>query len=180
MLHVAKTFLFVCLFALCVSCSTLELHYDYDPSFDFSRLKTYQWLPASQSKDISQLNLQRIQQAVNEQLQGKGFQQAEKNPDFLVGLIASKQDKVQIIDWGYNFGPYGSLWNDNIDTYAYEEGSIILDFINPYSKNLFWRGAAKEAIDPDLTPEERIKAVNEVVQGILKGFPPLPAAAQGK
>ena len=53
------------------------------------------------------------------------------------------------------------------------EGTLIIDFVEPNSKNLLWRGAAKGVFDNARTPEKRDKMINEAVQKILQNFPPL-------
>lgn len=61
-----------------------------------------------------------------------------------------------------------------MDIYEYEEGSLILDFVDPKTKNLIWRGSGKAQVDSAMTPESRDKLINEAVAKILKNFPPSP------
>jgi len=59
-----------------------------------------------------------------------------------------------------------------IDVYQYEEGSLVLDVIDPAQSELVWRGTASKAIDRSWTPEERETEVREAVRALLAEFPP--------
>jgi hypothetical protein len=43
--------------------------------------------------------------------------------------------------WGYDYGWGGPAY------YAYTEGTIIVDFIDPHTNKVFWRGTASSVID---------------------------------
>ena len=104
---------------------------------------------------------------------------ASDNPDFLIAEHLGKKDKVHVTSWGYDYGPrvryWGGYWGPaGVTTHEYEEGSLILDFVDTKSKKMIWRGAAKAVVDPSNTPEKREKLINEAVNEILKNFPPKP------
>ncbi len=161
-----------------ISCSTIYgVQHDYDKHVDFTNLKTYDWMPIPEKADIDSLNVQRVKTAVNEELQAKGLIMTSNNPDFFVAEHLGKKDKVRVTNWGYGYGPYdryrGGYWGpQGVDTYQYEEGSLILDFVDAKSKKMIWRGVAKAQIDDTNTPEKSEKLINEAVQEILKNFPP--------
>ena len=75
------------------------------------------------------------------------------------------QKKSCAIYWAYN----GAWW---VDSYQYKEGTFILDFIKPASKNLIWHGSARVALDYADTPEKRDKLIKEAMKKILQNFPP--------
>ena len=162
-----------------VGCSTVyDVQFDYDTKTDFTNLKSYNWLPVPEKADIDSLDVGRVQKAVNAEMQARGLKLTSDNPDFLIAEHLGKEDKVSIRDWGYNYSPYGGYWGGywgpggGVSTYQYEEGSLILDFIDPKTKNLIWRGSAKAEVDKSRTAEEREALINEAVQKILKNFPP--------
>ncbi len=77
---------------------------------------------------------------------------------------------------GYGYGPHRRYWGGNwepggISTYEYEEGSLILDFVDAKSKNLILHGSAKAVVGNEKTPEERQKKIYEIVQKILEKYP---------
>jgi hypothetical protein len=155
-----------------ISCTTADIHgieYDFDPKVNFTNLKTYDWLPASEKTNIDSFTLMRVKKAVNAELQARGIRKTSENPDFLIAAHLGSKDKVNVKNWGYRRSYRGS---DRVVTYQYEEGSLILDFVDAKSKTLIWMGAAKANIYGVLTPEERERLVNEGVQKILRNFPP--------
>ena len=108
----------------------------------------------------------------------KGFKKVSNNPDFLIAHHWGTKDKVNVRPWRYGYGPYGRYWGDywenpGVSVYQYEEGTLIIDFVESNSKNLLWRGTAKSDVNNVKTPEERDKLINESVQKILNNFPPV-------
>jgi hypothetical protein len=164
-----------------VSCASIyDVQHDYDTQFNFANLKTYGWMPIPDKADIDSLNVQRVKNAVNAELKGKGLTMTSDNPDFLIAEHLGKKDKVQINDWGYGYGPYAGYWGGDwgaggVSTYEYEEGSLILDFVDAKSKKMIWRGAAKAQIDSADTPDKKQELINKAVNEILKNFPPKPS-----
>ena len=176
------TFVVLCLMGLMSGCATTvyDVRYDYDTKADFAHLETYDWLPIPTSAEIDRITIERIKNAVNTQLEAKGLKMTSDDPDFLIASHVGKKEKVRIEDWGYGYGPHGRYWGGyggprGVDVYKYEEGSLILDFVEPKSKKLIWRGSAKAQINTDKTPEKREKLIAEAVQKILEKFPPPPS-----
>jgi len=164
-----------------VSCSTIYgVQYDYDKQADFKSLKTYDWMTVPEKADIDSLNVERVKKAVNAELQAKGLMMTSKNPDFLIAEHMGKKDKVQVTNWNYGYGPHvgyrGGYYGGRggVSTYEYEEGSLILDFVDAKSNKMIWRGVAKAEVQKTNSPEKAEKLINEAVQEILKNFPPKP------
>jgi len=157
-------------------CSAVyDVQHDYDKNVDFSGIETYDWMTIPEKAGMDSLVVQRVQKAVNAQLQAKGYRMTPDNPDFFIAEHLGSKEKVQIENWGYGYGPYGSYWGANrVSVYQYEEGSLILDFVDAKSKKMIWRGVAKAEIDSVDTPEKSEKLINEAVQKILEKFPPQP------
>jgi len=159
-------------------CSTVyDVQFDYNTKTDFANLETYNWMPLPEKADIDSFNVARVKKAVNTDLQAKGLRLAADNPDFLIAEHLGKEEKVRVVDWGYDYGPYSGYWGGywgpgGVSTYQYEEGSLILDFVDPQTKQLIWRGSAKAQVGDVGTPEKREALINEAVKKILKNFPP--------
>ena len=155
------------------------MKYDFDQQANFTDLKTFDWMPVPEKTGINSLVVQRVKNAVNAELQAKGLMMTSNNPDFLIVQHLGKKGKVQVTDWGYEYSPYGRyrgahLRRGRVSTHEYEEGSLILDFVDAKSKKMIWRGAAKAEVQNVDTPEKSEKLINEAVQEILKNFPPKP------
>jgi len=162
----------ICLGVLFASCSGLSVKSDYDPGVDFAGLKTYDWMPVPEQIGISDLDLARLKKAVDTQLQAKGHSVSSEKPDFLVAVHFGVEDKVRVSNTGYGYHYGGFYGSSGVRTYQYEEGTLILDFVNPESKNLMWRGSATGELKNLKTPEKREQEINKVVEKILKKFPP--------
>jgi hypothetical protein len=161
-------------------CAGIQVTTDYDPDVDFSLLQNYAWMegqqerPADPRVDNSLLNT-RIRNAVDAELAGKGF--GVTNPeraDFLVGYHAAIRNKIDAYSMS-NFYGYRPGWRggySDIHVYEYEEGSLVIDFVDPATKNLLWRGAAQAEVNRAASPEKREIRIQKAVEKILSRFPP--------
>lgn len=158
--------------ALLFACSSISTDYDYDTSYDFSKLKSYRWADIASKSDASPLVIQRVGAAVEGQLKAKGYMAAEGAPDFLVATHVGRQTRIQVADWGYGYGPRTGWHGGGVDLYTYEEGSLVVDIVDARTKELEWRGTATAVVDPGATPEERTERINEAVAKMFEDFPP--------
>ena len=142
---------------------------DYDPGFDFSKIKTYSWVKNPQMTQNDELFDKHFRTAMDKQLAAKGYNTTESNPDFLIAYHGDVQSKVDVTNWGYRYPG----WYGGTEVYQYEEGTLIVDFVDPSSNNLIYRSTLKAEMDRRSTDfEKRQKRINEAVQKILKSFPP--------
>lgn len=158
-----------------IACSPIySVSYDYDEKFALAQISTYDWLPIPKEANINNLDAVRIKKAVDAELKAKGLVASSENPDFLIAVDIVTKEKQRVTRWGYpyydSYRTYDGTWA--LDYFQYEEGTFILDFLEPISKNLMWRGAAKVALDYANTPEKRDKLIKEAMQKILQNYPP--------
>jgi hypothetical protein len=167
--------------ALVVSgCSSVNTSFDYDNHADFSKLQTFAWMPreANTSGDVQQAQADnslfdnRLKNAVNGNLEAKGYSINTTDPDFVILYHIGIQDKVNVTNWGYTYGPYWGPWGESVDVTQYTEGTLILDFIDYSTKNIIWRGTAQKALSGNVKPEDADKNVQKVVDQLLAKFPP--------
>ena len=169
-----KTTLLFSIILCTVSCMRIQVNYDYDKNVNFNTFKTYNWMPIPRSIEMNDLIIKRIKNAVDHQLQTKGFREVSENPDFLIAIHITTQQKINIVDWGYSYGPY---WRrgypyGGVEIYQYQEGTLIIDVINAAKKELVWRGSATAVSEPDLSPDKRTQKINKAVAKIMEKFPP--------
>ena len=124
--------------ALTASCSTLKVSNDYDPSVDFSKLKTYAWMERPNPNEAATiadntLLRDRIERSVDAELGAKGLSEVPRDQaDFLISQHIGVQQKLQVdttqYGYGYGFG-YGA-WGGPIGGYSnqttvsqYDEGT---------------------------------------------------------
>jgi hypothetical protein len=160
-------------------CSTMQVNYDYDPQTDFSSMNTFDWHPVPQGASVNEMIVQQVRGEVTQQLVGKGLKSDKENPDFRIAIHGGTVAKLDVVDWGYSYGgpgrygrygPYST--SRRIDVHEYEEGNLVLDFVDTDTTELIWRGTATDALDANATPEERRKQIKEAVTKILAKYPP--------
>jgi hypothetical protein len=168
--------------SLFLACSSgITYRHDWDRDEDFSRFKTFDWLPApatvsmdaKTARERSDLLEKRIKRAVGSQLQARGYSQDTTNPSFRIVYHTGSEEKLSVTDWGYRYGPgpWGYYGRD-IDVRQYMEGTLIVDFIDAKTSDLFWRGEASKTINTNATQEDIDRTINEAVAGLLRNWPP--------
>jgi len=170
-------------------CSSLSVNYDYNDKTNFKAYSKYDWLPFPKDMQVDELNRARFVTAVEDSLKEKDFHQNSSNPDFVIATHFGKQNKVDITNWGYSYAPNGyyggygyrhpgygysgSYANTGgVSVYEYEQGTLILDFVDAKTKTLIWRATAKAIVSPASTPEKQTEKIRKAVNEILENFPP--------
>jgi hypothetical protein len=160
-----------------VGCAGLEVGHDYDPEVDFATLKTYDWIPMNKQTGAKELTAKKIMNAVNGQLNAKGLTMNREAPDFLIGMqVSGKTSYGGSVGAGASVGiPVGkghiNVGGGRSRAREKHEGTLVLDFIDPESKSLIWRGTATSTVNPNATPEEQIDLINRAVAEMLTQFP---------
>lgn len=159
-----------------ISCSSISVHQDYDPEYDFSKLKTYGFIPLSTESGIDQLSADKLDAAIKNELNSKGYTLSDKS-DFGIALMFSSKTKTNIQSYGYGYG-YG-YWGrpgmygtGGVDVTQYDEGTLVIDIIDMTEQKLVWRGIGSGAMEQSPTVEERTENINNAVNQILAQFPP--------
>jgi hypothetical protein len=157
-------------------CSTISVNQDYDPAYDFSKLKTFGFIPITEEAGIDQLNATRLGDAIKANLTAKGYTLSE-NSDFGIALFFTKDTKTSIQSTGYGYGygygyrGYGGMGGSTYVT-QYEEGTLVIDFVDMAKQELVWRGVGTGALSDSPSVEERTENINNAVSQILAQFPP--------
>jgi hypothetical protein len=160
----------------------LTVDYDYDTSYDFTKLRTYDWLPTPPGDQIEDLTEKRLQGAMNTQLQAKGYSRSTESPDFLLSMQGIKKT-VEKGSTGVGasiavpVGSHGSvsLGGGKSKPRVMEEGALTVLITERASGALLWKGMAAAEIKPKQSPEEQQQRINSVIAELLKNFPPKPA-----
>lgn len=181
------------------ACATYEVYSDKDESIDFSKYKTFAWLPSASfnygkgfSNEIIDNNIKLFasQEATN-----KGLTGDTTNPDLLFEYHVEIKSKVRTEQqpiYNYNnyynrMHPYNPYWRyNNMNTpyiigyknvnIHYEEGTLEISAIERQSNKLVWRGWSVSTFDDDVEYEKDIH--NDIV-AIFKKFP-IQGTAQSK
>lgn len=135
----------------------------YDKDYKLSRLKVYDYKVEERDKDdplaTDTLMDQKIKDALEDALSANSFHQVTiGDPDFLISYHVSTKDVTEGRR-GPVRGPLGPRPRVRIGNYA--QGTLILDFIDPETKRLVWRGMASGIVGRDMVDfqmaEDKIK-----------------------
>ncbi|TDN83073.1 uncharacterized protein DUF4136 [Salegentibacter sp. 24] len=128
-----------------------------------------------------------IVEAVKNNLQQEGFELYRDNPDLLV-LIRTARDTeiatttdpvyatypyttgVTAINPYYNpyyYYGYNDVVGYDLDTYAYKEGTLVINLIDRQTKNTVWKGVANNTIYDQTSSD----AIERMINDIFESFP---------
>ena len=151
-----------------MSCSSVAVNSDYDQEYDFSKLKTFGFLEIPADAGIDQFDAKRLSDAVKRVMEEKGYMVSEE-PNFGVAMHFGAQTKTVIDSTSYGYygwGPGGA------QVWQYDEGTLVIDFIDMAKNELFWRGSGTEVLPGNQNVDDKIKNINDAVAEILSQFPP--------
>ena len=110
-------------------------------------------------------NDQRIRQAIDNDLNGRGF---SHNPggssDLEITFYIANNKEINPDKYGYHW------WKgaQNLENRRYPRGTLVIDVINPKDHQLVWRGVDRDAIH---SPDEDQKQISQAVRRIMNKFP---------
>lgn len=167
-------------FATGVSAKT---HSDYNKSFNFAQLKTWDFANAkvntSDTAGKNPLWDDNLRGDLATQVQSAGFTQMSDNPDFLVRYHLGTQEKVQTEvvrngfpgfmyrrgGWGYWRGGWAGR---TVFRTPYDESTLVVDIVDARTKELVWRGYDKQTIDADKSDKTLSSAAAKVIERFRK------------
>jgi hypothetical protein len=154
------------------------------PDVRLSSMHTFSMLPAPERRGnrigwsiddpmvSNSISHRAIRNRVAQALVELGYVVDDNHPDFAVAFYASARDKLVITDWdnGYPFYPPWTHPGRRSRTVTeYTEGTLIIDAINPRSRDLLWRGEGRTALSehPDMMTQE----LSDMSAAIMRAFP---------
>lgn len=161
--------------------STVKVTTDYDKQNEFSKYKTFAFYQLTdKGPGLSQLNQNRIINAIKGEMIKKGFTENTSNPDILINATAIVKEKKEVSAttsyYGYRgyYRPYawgpGYTGSTTYDVYEYKDGSLVIDIVDAASKQLVWQGTGNKEIDVPLKNADT--EIPAAVTKIMAGFPP--------
>ncbi len=172
---------------LAAGCSSVRVTQDYAKSAEFARYQAFAWATPShpESDDprlANPLLHERIHVAVEDALAARGFRVVEDAAaaDLLIRYHTAVRSRVEYqrsgvtIGTGYYSGRvgYGVALDYPYGSREYDEGTLIIDFLDPTTGDLVWRGTGVRPLEETPTPERRDEIVRDVVERILAQYPP--------
>ena len=172
-----------CATLLMACSSSLKVKSDYDKTANFSGYKTFSVYNLRTEGSVSQLNADRIVNAIRADMIKKGFAETNNNPDLMINALTILKDKQSTSTttnyYGYGGGlyrPYG-YWGSGmatgyttVSTYNYKDGSLVIDIVDAKTNKMIWQGTGNK--DIERTPKNMDEAIGNAVTSIMANFPP--------
>lgn len=164
---------------LLAACSGITVNARTAPNTNLQKYHTYGWYtppdqPQGQPMTPAQ---QEVRTALEQNLAAKGFTPAaqDQQPDFLVATHAKRQEKTDVtpVGYGYPYSWYGAPGYNEINTYTV--GTLVVDFIDPTTNSIFWRGTASSVVPDQASPDA--KKIDEAVAKLMDKYPAMTASA---
>ena len=161
-----------------------DVRYNFDKNTDFSKFKTYKWVPIKDAPQLNDLVDKQVKDALDAELATKGLSKTDSDSaDLYIGYQTAigqeKQFTSYSSDWGYGGGWYRGGWYGSPgggmttgQTSTIYTGQLAVDMYDPKGKDLVWRGVASKTIDQKAKPEKQQKNLAKAVKKLLKNYPP--------
>jgi hypothetical protein len=169
-----KNLAFVFIGILIVSCSTQTVSVDYDRNQDFSQIKDYQF--EFEENTMSGLDIQRIQNAIREELNLKGMAFNE-NSAVKIKIVPeeyiseNRDSQVGIGVGGGNYG-FGTSVGIGIPINSEKLNQKYLVSIYNAEDQLVWDGRLDIQMPANANPETVDANVQKGVRKLFKNYPP--------
>jgi hypothetical protein len=174
--------LVVALLAALQGCTTLTVRTDFDPGADFSGLRSFAWLEPPEFPGVhpfqdNTLLRKRVREAVIRKLASKGFEEVpQEQADLLVTYHVTIDERTRYYSYpvgvDYAYGYRGHLIGVGYPggySESFQEGTLIVDVIEPAGMQLRWRGWSSGGVPTRDREKSRIELT---VEKILDEFPP--------
>ena len=153
---------------------------DYEYQTDFSRYKSFGWAAVPQEKARasfldSPFVAKRIHTAVESFLVQNGYiESSDGKTDFLVDIHLTVEKMVEVDQTGDGWPGHRAFGDSAFETVIteYDEGTLIIDFLDAGTQRLFWRGTGTRRVDHSSSPQTSADTINKWVSEILKQYPP--------
>ena len=164
-----------------------DVRTDYDHTVNFSQYNTYSWGKVQTSNPFF---VTRIQQAVDKQMQAKGWTLMPTGGSvtvFATDNIHNQQQVQTMYDnigggwgggWGWGGWGWGGGWADpgfgtaTTTTTNQQVSNLVIDVFDGTSKKLLWRGMATENLSSN--DNRNTSMVDGDINNMFKNFPPKP------
>jgi hypothetical protein len=139
------------------------------PTADLSRYRTFAWGHAAARRDVAferSSGGELVRARVARALWARGIRETRERPDFLVAYRTRFEEKSEVGKWGYPaffWGPPGPMTIDE-----YTEGTLIIDFVDARSGQIFWTGSAAAVLGERDRPDMR--KLTAAVDKVMKRF----------
>jgi hypothetical protein len=160
--------------------ATMTVSSHVDRSLDFAQYRTFDWgpsdaLPTGDPRlDGDPFFRDHVQGAVERGLAARRLELvASGTPDLLIHYHASSSQRIDVNRTDQTYG-YSGAAGSPPDIISYEAGTIVVDFIDPRTNRLVWRGWAQTNLEELLRDRERMaETIERAIDQMLRQLPPI-------
>jgi hypothetical protein len=162
------------------ACNPVQVRTVVAPGADFSGRRTFHvmaqpkvkagaQLPANDPMLVNSITNRRIRSAIRAAFEKRGYQYVEDSADLDVAYYATAMQQLDVRSFDYGYG-WRRFWpREQTEVYQYEEGTVIIDVVDPATRQLLWRGQGKAQVSTD--PEKYAAELEKAVDAIVAKFP---------
>jgi hypothetical protein len=171
---VRQIFAAICVALICTAgLLAQKVTTDYNKNQDFYRYNTYFWANVKAPNDLWN---QRIKDAVEAQLEKRGWKKVDADGDVALSALVTTQQQQQLntfydgMGGGWGYRGFGGMGTATTTTSTYRTGTFVLDMFDAKSKQLVWRGVGTDSVAGN--PDKNQKKLTKTVEKMFKIFPP--------
>ena len=166
----------ICAVSMLVAGCGATIHSSVAPSADLAKYKTYSfYTPTDGQVQPESIADGVIKSALKRDLAKAGFTEAMAGqPDFLIAFKVKQQQKLDVHTGGYGYGYYGyghrfGTWPGATNVTEYTQGTLVIDFIDRQTQQVFWRGTGSQVVNHPDSPN--LDKIDKVVGQIVDKYP---------
>ena len=161
-----------------------DIRSDFDRTADFSTYETFGFASelGTDRAGYTSLITEHFKRAIRRELETRGYEYTETNPDLLANFYVSVREQTDIRStpsttagagyYGYRYGMYTGwpAYSTDVRTVHYKAGTANVDLIDAERKQLVWEGVAEGRIR-DEALENPGPAIDAVVAELFARYP---------
>ena len=160
------------------ACAPMQVRTYVPRDADIRKYHTYAWAPAGAFEtgdprlDNNTIFIAHLQSSVARQMARKGWVSAPANQaDLIIHFHARIDQRLDLNDVPSDQGNEDSAGGPLV----YDKGTLLLDFVEPRSNVLVWRGWAEGSVEGVIDNQAGMnEKIDAAVERILATFPPMP------
>jgi hypothetical protein len=117
---------------------------------------------------VNSITYEALRSEIRRAFEERGYRFAPQAADFDVAYYASAAQKLDIRSWNYGYDWRG-LPRVATEVIPYEEGTVIIDVVDPATHRLLWRGEGRAVVSDN--PDKYIEELRSAVHAIVDKFP---------
>ncbi len=163
------------------SSTPIEAVSDFDNSFNFDKVRKVAIQPIDRTQlntvQVSDMQVQRINEALTDELQRRGYQVVTSNIEADGWLTWHLVTEERVDVRSYNSMSYYNCWMcgpsvSDVSVQQYTEGSFIVDLIDPERNQSVWRSTIQSRLKSNPDPQQNAERRREAAQAVFADFPP--------